>query len=137
LVGYSRENARSGPAAWQKLVDAFVDDYATGALPGVCIITGEPTADRLMLRTTVDRPSPGWLILLLLGPIGWLILLGVLLLGHRSILHGGVPMTAVAHEANRCRRTMRTVVALAGVVTAFALVFATPLAGFGLVVGRG
>lgn len=80
----------------------FVDDYATGRLPGVCVVTGEPTADQVRLRTNVSTTSAVWWLLVLLGPIGWLVLLAVIN-SSRSYVEGWLPYS---HAEARRRRAM-------------------------------
>lgn len=52
-------------------------EYARADLPQVCAVTGEPAA--LYVRVGARKPpSPASLLLLFLGPVGWLILLAIL-----------------------------------------------------------
>ena len=34
------------------------DDYRSGSLPGICVFTGQPTSDRMVLRTRVVERDP-------------------------------------------------------------------------------
>ena len=96
-------------------VVVFVDDYVQGTLPDVCVMTGESTTSTLVNHTPIDRPSPGWYVLILLGPIGWLILLAVVIGSHRSTLTGSIPMTQTAYQRIAPPRWWPYVAAGAGV----------------------
>lgn len=99
----------------------FVDDYVQDRLPGICVVTGEPTNDRLHSETVVDRPSLGWLFLLLLGPIGWIVLLAVFAFGQRSYLHGELPFSEEAYLAEKRRTRSAVLFGIGAVVVAMAV----------------
>lgn len=92
---------------------AFVDDAILGRLPQVCVKTGHPADMEVRRTTTVGGFGSGlWLLLLFLGPPGWLALVVVALLGPRQeALTVRLPYTRVAWDAER-QRSYR-VVALA------------------------
>lgn len=120
----------------------FVDDYVQNRLPDICVITGEPTTDRLVSDTVVDRPSLGWLILLAFGPVGWIILLAVFALGQRSYLHGQLPLSEAAYVAERRRTRMAVLVGVGAIAAALLLLitvtgFAVGLAGMAVAVAIG
>jgi len=85
----------------------FVDDFVSGRLPAICVVTGQPTADRITRTAVVDGPSPAWALLILLGPIGWLALLVIIATARRTILSGELPMSEAAYEAARHRDRLR------------------------------
>ena len=114
-------------------VRVFVDDAVLGRFPPVCAKTGMPSDGRLAVTTTVGasgRVSAPWLILLvLLGPIGWVALavLAVALPDRTERLTVEVPWTTAADERLRAARTRRTLMygivatGIVGLVAAFAL----------------
>ena len=56
-------------------------EYTQRSLPEVCAATGEP-ADWLLNLEARSPASPLWLLLVFLGPLGWLLLLAVALRGN-------------------------------------------------------
>lgn len=76
--------------ASKPFVQVFVDDYATGRLPEVCVVTGHPTTDQVRMRTNVSRLAAIWFVLILFGPVGWLVLLAVSF-SSRNYLEGWLP----------------------------------------------
>jgi hypothetical protein len=114
-------------------VRVFVDDAVLGRFPPVCAKTGMPSDGRLAVTTTVGgsgRVSAPWLILLvLLGPIGWVALavLAVALPDRTERLTVEVPWTTAADERLRSARTRRTLMygivaaGIVGLVAAVAL----------------
>ena len=103
----------------------FVDDYVAGRTPGVCVITGEPTSDRLTVRSEIDGPSAAWFILILFPLIGWLILAAVLAAGRRSYLTGTLALSEAAYRG--LRRARRTAMLVAGGGVVLLLIAATGL----------
>ena len=81
-------------------VSVFVDDAVLGRLPNICAKSGAPS-DALQ---RIDQARGGlglaW-ILLLLGPIGWVIFLVVAITSRPEILTVRVPMSKVALEHER------------------------------------
>jgi hypothetical protein len=53
----------------------FIDDAVRGDLPSVCVKTGEPAEWRVPFVGEVGGRNPLWLLLLFVGPVGWIILL--------------------------------------------------------------
>jgi hypothetical protein len=87
-------------------VTVFVDDYALGRLPGVCVLTGEPADGTVTNRTRPGNPNPLLLLLVLLGPIGWIILAVAATRSGRE-LAGELPVTQARWQyLQRVRRTM-------------------------------
>ena len=62
-------------------VTVFVDDAVRGHLPAVCARTGVPTSSRLTVRAPVGGLGAAAWLLLLLGPVGWLVLLFLAVVG--------------------------------------------------------
>jgi hypothetical protein len=76
----------------------FVDDAVLGRLPGVCVKTGAP-ADRLVrLDKRLGRSPLIWL-LVLLGPLGWIVLLAALMGGERLTIR--LPMADPGLDRSR------------------------------------
>lgn len=109
----------------------FIDDYVVGRLPGICVVTGEPTTDQVRLRKNVSSANAVWFILILLGPVGWLVLLAVSL-SSRNYLEGWVPYS---HEVARRRREMWRSGLIAGIVTIVGLLVLAGQFGSGLLGG--
>ncbi len=112
-------------------VQVFVDDYVIGRLPAVCAVTGEPSTDQVRFRTNVSPLNPIWILLIFLGPIGW-IALAFMSASRRSYLTGWLPY---AHEIAKRHREQRRLVVIAtsvAVVSGFVL---AALMGSGLLVG--
>jgi hypothetical protein len=104
-------------------VAAFVDDVVLGSLPPVCAKTGAPSDGRAPASATVGGPSVWALLLVLLGPVGWLALLVMALLGGGGeTLHGWIPMTEAAFERVLARRRAVKVALAVSVAGAVALV---------------
>lgn len=62
-------------------VTVFVDDAVRGTLPAVCVRTGSPATQHATVDSRVGGASPLAVLLIFLGPIGWIALL---VLGGRS-----------------------------------------------------
>ena len=102
-------------------VTVFVDDAVKGDLPPVCVRTGRPAGTRVTVDASVGGLGVLWL-LLLAGPIGWLVLLVLLLAGKGSeTLTVKLPYTADAFARERQLRNMRDA---AVVLALFALIAA-------------
>jgi hypothetical protein len=108
-------------------VTAFVDDVVLGRLPSLCVKEGVPTEDRLNLRSAVGGSGLGfaWL-LILLGPLGWIIL-GFVALAHPSggYLTARLPFSQFAYRrlvvARRMLRVWLGAAAVAGVLALLSL----------------
>ena len=122
-------------------VTVSVDDYVGDRLPGVCCITGEPTPDRITRNTLIDRPSPAWMLLVVLGPIGWLGLAVVYGMGQRSYLNGVLPLSHDAYTTASRRRLQFAGVAVTIAVLLIAAAVTTRIGGivaaFGLALVAG
>ncbi len=103
-------------------VTVFVDDAVQGHLPYVCAKTGAP-ADGL---ERVDRSMGGswlWILLIFFGPIGWIVLIALSVIGNKT-LTVRIPMSFAAINHERTLRRVRMVAALgtiAGIVGAIAV----------------
>ena len=74
-----------------------VDDLAVGAGPAVCAITGAPTDHWVRVSSSEGGFQGWWLILVLLGPIGWIALVVLAALARRpSRVSGVLPISAEA-----------------------------------------
>jgi hypothetical protein len=93
----------------------FVDDYVMGRLPAVCAVTGSPTDDQIKFRSRIDRLSPAVTILLiLLGPPGWLGLIVIGLTG--PTLVGWLPYSITEAVRRKDQRRFVAIGTLAGVL---------------------
>jgi hypothetical protein len=103
-------------------VTVFVDDAVRGALPPVCVRTGSPATTHAAVDSRVGGASPLAVLLIFLGPIGWIALL---VLGGRSeTLVARLPVSdAVEHLWERWRRVR--LAAAAAVVAGLALLAVT------------
>jgi hypothetical protein len=59
-------------------VTVSADRAVLGQFPPICVRTGERADGFVSVESTVGGPSPWALLLVFLGPIGWLVLLGIL-----------------------------------------------------------
>ena len=66
-------------------VSVFVDDAVRGRLPHVCVETGQPADGKLVLSRSRGGVGPG-VLLILLGPIGWIALFVIACLARRETL---------------------------------------------------
>ena len=95
------------------VVTVFVDDAVCGRFPPVCAKTGQPSDGSLSLSHDVrgaSSVSTAWLLLLLLlGPIGWLMLLVLALANPRQTewLTVQLPWSTEAMERLRAARAQR------------------------------
>lgn len=109
-------------------VTVFVDDAVRGALPPVCVRTGAPATEHATVDSRVGGASPLAVLLIFLGPIGWIALL---VLGGRSeTLVARLPVSdAVVTLWDRWRRVRlaSAAVVLAGLVL---LVFTAGASGW-------
>ncbi len=82
-------------------VDVRVDDFEDGALPRICAASGV-AADRPYGMRACYRPS--WpVIFILLGPLGWLIML-VVAAGTERRVDGSLPFADTAYDRTRSAR---------------------------------
>lgn len=86
----------------------FVDDATLGTVPFICVKSGEPADGMLPIRTSLRRFNPLWLLLILLGPIGWIVLVLVALRGDSGeAFESRLPMTVdVMDRYVRSRRRL-------------------------------
>jgi hypothetical protein len=90
-------------------VTVFVDDVVLGRLPALCIKEGIPTTDHLTVRDASSGPGFGaaWL-LVILGPIGWIVLLYLSLAGGGG-LTGRLPFSEFAYRRLVVAQRLQTV----------------------------
>lgn len=67
-----------------------IDDLALGRGPDVCAVTGVPSQHRVEVSSREGGFSPWWLLLVFLGPIGWVGLALLLALARRPGRVSGV-----------------------------------------------
>jgi len=111
----------------------FVDDAVLGRLPALCAKGGVPTADRLRLVEEVGqaaRLGVLWL-LLLAGPLGWLLLAVLAGRSRGERLEVEVPFSAEAYGRLRAARRARRVALAAGGLAVVGLVWLAAAAGPG------
>src|SRR5450432_3913097 len=86
-------------------VEVFVDDAVRGRLPNVCVKTGERADGKLRIEQQYDGLNGAWFLLLLLGPVGWVVLIFLALGARRSSLSVQLPYAtgAVDHEVRLSR----------------------------------
>lgn len=91
-------------------VTVFVDTAVFGALPPLCVKEGTPTGDHLTLCSDVSAATglgAAWL-LVLFGPIGWLLLIVIALTRESSeALAVRLPFSEVAYQRYRGARRMK------------------------------
>jgi hypothetical protein len=97
-------------------VTVFVDDVVLGRLPALCVKEGIPTADHLTVRDASGGPGFGaaWL-LVLLGPIGWIVLLYLSLAGGGGVT-GRLPFSEFAYRRLVVAQRMQTAWIAAAIV---------------------
>lgn len=86
----------------------FVDDATLGHVPNICVKSGEPADGMLPIHTSLQRFNPLWLLLILLGPVGWIVLVVVALRGTSGeAFEARLPMTVgVMERYVRSRRRL-------------------------------
>jgi hypothetical protein len=97
-------------------VTVFVDDVVLGRLPPLCVKEGIPTEAQLTVRDASGGPGFGaaWL-LVLLGPIGWLVLLYLSLAGGGGVT-GKLPFSEFAYQRLVVAQRMQTIWIVAAIV---------------------
>lgn len=98
----------------------FIDDYVMDRLPGISVVTGNETEDRVRFQTNVNRLSPISILLVFLGPVGWLIFLFVAF-SPGNYIDGWLPLEHDVAREQRARRWRRfgVGVGVAGVMLTF------------------
>lgn len=111
-------------------VTVFVDDAVRGDFPRVCARSGQPTDQIVIFRRQMGGISPAMLLLVFLGPVGWVVLVGFALFSRTETLTVRLPY---APQAWRLDRRLRGASLTVGVIGVAALV-----ASFGFVpLGQG
>jgi hypothetical protein len=77
-------------------VEVFVDDAVRGTLPNVCVKTGGIADGKFRIEQDSGGLSGGWFLLILLGPIGWIVLAVVAATSRRSVLTVRLPYSEPA-----------------------------------------
>jgi hypothetical protein len=113
------------------VVTVFVDDVVTGHLPAVCVRSGAPADTWVRDHAEVASPSPWWILLLFLGPPGWVALVLVLALGiGRERLQVQLPFAqGELDRVKEARRRRAVSIGVAVVVALLALSQAGALTG--------
>jgi hypothetical protein len=96
-------------------VEVFVDDAVRGRLPDVCVKTGERADGKFRIEQSWGGIGAGW-ILVLLGPLGWIVLAVWAATSRRERLTVRLPYSTAAfdREARLLReRILAVIVALA------------------------
>lgn len=106
----------------------FVDDAVQGHLPLVCARTGEPADGLHRIHQTIGGGSAWALLLVFLGPLGWLVLLATLAFGGRSrqLL---VRLPYSRHGLQQEQREFRAAVVSGVAMVVSAIAFVATLAG--------
>ncbi len=122
----------------------FVDDAVLGLLPPVCTKKGTPTGSRLRVVEEVGRSNRlGILWLLVLaGPLGWLVLLALASRDTGERLAVELPLSDAAYAELGAARSLRNRALACGVAVTLALLLLTGWAQLGtaglvLVIGAG
>jgi hypothetical protein len=78
-------------------VEVFVDDAVRGRLPNVCVKTGEKADGKLRIEQDCGGLGGGWFVLLLLfGPFGWIVLAILSATARGSVLTVRLPYSEAA-----------------------------------------
>jgi len=107
------------------VAEVFVDDAVRGDLPLVCVVTGQPTDFVVRDKVPIDPGLGAWWLLVLLGPIGWVVLVLVALTRRPPMLTVRLPMSDETFDRlESAKRGIRVGVLLfgAGVVGGLAAV---------------
>jgi hypothetical protein len=110
----------------------FVDDAVLGRLPPVCTKTGAPTCDRLVVTVPVARRGglgPAWL-LVLAGPLGWIILLFYAMVRRDEILTVRLPYSDAAYGELTTARSRRRTAGIVSLILFVAALFTAANATF-------
>jgi hypothetical protein len=112
-----------------------VDDFEDGALPAVCVASGEPSDGWYRMRAAY---KPSWPVaFILLGPIGCIVML-VVAAGLERHVDGHVPFCDAAYQRLRTARRRFTQLAIevvSAAVVALALLVWIGRPGVGLTLG--
>jgi hypothetical protein len=111
-------------------IEVRVEDFRDGALPRVCVATGA-RADRLYAMKASYKPS--WpIVFILLGPVGWLVML-VAAVGLQRSVDGYLPWSDAVQTSAAASRRRSTRHALEALAIGAVLVAALIVAGHGFV----
>lgn len=97
-----------------------VDDLAVGAGPAVCAITGQPTDHWVGVSSSEGGFQAWWLLLVFLGPVGWIALVVLAAVARRpSRVSGVLPISSEAlHRYNAAVAVARRAIIASGLLTA-------------------
>lgn len=102
------------------VVEVFVDEAVRGRLPAICVKSGAAADRRLVLTSDQTAPLGAVWLCVLLGPLGWLVLLLVAASRRRSTLTVRLPYAeATLEEYQReNRRFHKVIIATAAAASA-------------------
>jgi hypothetical protein len=104
-----------------------IDDFEEGLLPDRCVVSGRPAPTHYIVRA---HRQPWWpLAFLLLGPVGWLVVLIVLAGTHRSVA-GSLPFDEEVQRTSATSRRARWLGAIVSAVTGASVVLVAGGAGY-------
>jgi hypothetical protein len=102
-------------------VEVFVDDAVRGRLPNVCVKTGERADGKFRIEQSWGGVGAGWL-LMLLGPLGWIVLAVWAATARRERLTLRLPYSAAAFDRETRLLRERIVAVIVAVALAFAAI---------------
>lgn len=114
-------------------VTVFVDDAVCGTLPDVCAKDGVPASGRFRIEQEVGgstRLGVLWL-LVLAGPLGWIVLLLLSMRDTGERLTVALPYSVAAHDRYSAARRLRNVALAAGALGGLALLLLSTWAQLG------
>jgi hypothetical protein len=100
-------------------VEVFVDDAVRGRLPNVCVKTGEQADGKFRIEQSWGGIGAGW-ILVLLGPLGWIVLAVWAATSRRDRLTVRLPYSAAAFDRETRLLRERIVAVIVAVALGFA-----------------
>jgi hypothetical protein len=101
-------------------VEVFVDDAVRGTLPNVCVKTGEIADGPFRIEQGMGGGLGAAWLLVLLGPIGWILLVVVAASSRRSVLTVRLPYSEAAVDRELRLSRQRGIAIAVAVVLGFA-----------------